>query len=50
VGGLVENLARPGRNMTRMSQLWPQFVGKRMVMLELARPQTRLARADEVIE
>jgi putative tryptophan/tyrosine transport system substrate-binding protein len=36
--GLVESLARPGRNMTGLSQLSPQFVGKRMEMLKLTLP------------
>mgnify|MGYP001306966455 CR=1 FL=1 len=39
--GLVDSLARPGRNMTGLTQLSVELVGKRMEMLKQALPQLR---------
>ena len=40
--GLVESLARPGRNMTGMTLLSAELVGKRMDVLRQALPLTCL--------
>jgi len=43
-GGLVESLARPGGNITGLSQIAPDLAGKRLQVLKEFVPQlTRVA-------
>jgi putative ABC transport system substrate-binding protein len=48
--GLVNSLARPGGNVTGLSFLGPELVGKCLEVLGLTIPPTVLLRADYVVE
>jgi putative ABC transport system substrate-binding protein len=57
--GFVQSLARPGGNITGITEITPELIGKRLQLLEEAKtakalglepPQTLLLRADRVIE